>query len=762
MGALITLLSTINILLLLFLFLNSSTSSLPNPTKKTYIIHMKHHLKPPHFSTHQEWYKTHLSNQNSLLYTYNMVYNGFAATLYPHEVEILRQSITVINIYEDTFYTPQTTRTPEFLGLDKTNFFAGRTLPELNNAAQDVIIGVLDSGVWPESNSFNDVGMSNVPSRWQGKCETSLDFDPDLHCNRKLIGAVYFAEGCKASGSCSKEVESPRDHNGHGTHTASTAAGSIVANASLFGYAKGTARGMAPQARLASYKVCWNETCAGSDILAAFDRAIMDGVDVLSVSLTNNAMTYYSDAIALGAFAAIEKGILVLCSAGNAGPWESTVVNTAPWVITVGAATLDRDFPATVTLGNGQKLRGVSLYSGKLEMENKLLTLVYPQGGNSSSNLCLRGSLDPNTVNGKVVLCDRGANDRVEKGLVVKEADGVGMILANTPETGEELLADSHLLPAVAVGRKVGDVIREYVRTESNPTVVLSFGGTVVKVKPSPVVVTFSSRGPNPIVPQILKPDVIGPGVNILAAWPETVGPTSLDVDTRKTSFNIVSGTSMSCPHVAGVAALVKAVHPEWSPSAIKSAIMTTAYTRDNTNSSFRDSAQDGTFSNPFAHGSGHVNPQKALSPGLIYNIRIQDHIKFLCSLDYSMDEIQSIVKRLNFTCANKFADAGQINYPSFSVLFRINLKRVVRYTREVTNVGAAGSVYEVAIDAPSSVTVTVKPEKLVFKKVGEKLHYTVTFVSKKAVEPGNAFGWISWKNAENEVRSPVAYSWMT
>ncbi|KAH0642569.1 hypothetical protein KY290_034148 [Solanum tuberosum] len=756
----IILLSTINILL--FLHSSTSTSAIPISTKKTYIVHMKHHLKPPSFSTHHQWYKTHLqsltsSTQNSLLYTYTTAYHGFAASLNSHEVELLRQSDYVVNIYEDTFYTPQTTRTPEFLGLDKLDFGAGRTLPDFNTAAQDVIIGVLDTGVWPESESFSDLGMSNVPSRWRGKCQSAPDFDPKVHCNRKLIGALYFSEGCKG---CSQEIQSPRDHDGHGTHTASTAAGSIVANASLFGYAKGTARGMAPQARIASYKVCWNEQCAGSDILAAFDRAIMDGVDVLSVSLSNNEKTYYTDPIALGAFAAMEKGIVVSCSAGNDGPVESTVVNTAPWVITVGAATLDRDFPATVTLGNGQKLQGVSLYSGKVEMGNKLLSLVYQQGGNSS--LCFRGSLDPNIVGGKVVLCDRGGNDRVAKGLVVKEANGVGMILANTPETGEELLADSHILPAVTVGRKVGDVIREYVKTENNPTVVFSFGGTVVKVKPSPVVVTFSSRGPNAIVPQILKPDVIGPGVNILAAWPRNIGPTSLNIDTRRTSFNIVSATSMSCPHVSGVAALVKAVHPEWSPSAIKSAIMTTAYTQDNTNSSFHDSALYGTFSNPFVHGSGHVNPQKAFSPGLVYNIRIHDHIKFLCSLNYTIDQIQSIVKRLNFTCANKFADAGQINYPSFSVLFEINSKRVVRYTREVTNVGAASSVYEVAIDAPPSVTVTVKPTKLVFKKVGEKLHYTVTFVSKKDFKPGNAFGWISWNNAKHEVRSPVAYSWMT
>ncbi|KAK6139683.1 hypothetical protein DH2020_026571 [Rehmannia glutinosa] len=392
-------------------------------------------------------------------------------------------------------------------------------------------------------------------------------------------------------------------------------------------------------------------------------------------------------------------------------------------------------------------------------MGSKPVELVYNKaGGNSSSNLCLAGSLDPAIVRGKVVLCDRGISARVEKGAVVKEAGGVGMILANTAASGEELVADSHLLPAVAVGRKVGDVIRQYVKTAENPTAVLSFGGTVVNVKPSPVVAAFSSRGPNTVTPQILKPDVIGPGVNILAAWPQAVGPTGLEKDTRRTQFNIMSGTSMSCPHISGLAALLKAAHPEWSPSAIKSALMTTAYTLDNTNSPLRD-ASDYSLSTPWAHGAGHVDPHKALSPGLVYDATPDDYVVFLCSLDYTIEMIQVVVKRPNVTCARKFRDPGQLNYPSFSVVF--GKSRVVRYTRELTNVGAAGSVYRVSAEAPTNVVVSVKPSNLVFRNVGDKQRYTVTFVSQKGVDLlTNGFGSVTWKNDQNQVRSPVSFTW--
>ena len=215
----------------------------------------------------------------------------------------------------------------------------------------------------------------------------------------------------------------------------------------------------------------------------------------------------------------------------------------------------------------------------------------------------------------------------------------------------------------------------------------------------------------------------------------------------------------MSCPHISGLAALLKAAHPDWSPSAIKSALMTTAYVTDNTKSPLRD-AEGGGFSNPWAHGAGHVDPQKAVSPGLVYDISTAEYIQFVCSLGYTAEHVQAIVKHRNFTCSKKFSDPGALNYPSFSVVF--GSKRVVRYTRRLTNVGAAASVYNVAVDAPSSVKVTVKPDRLAFTKVGERLRYTVTFVASKGATrtAKSEFGSIVWSNAEHQVRSPVAFAW--
>lgn len=525
---------------LLLLLLPLLSVSAMAKAKQTYIVHMKHEDKPSSYATHHDWYSSQLQSDSSLLYTYNDAYHGFAASLDSDQADSLRRSDSVLGVYEDTLYTLHTTRTPEFLGLDTA--FDSHNTQVLDRASNDVIVGVLDTGVWPESKSFDDSGMPEIPAKWKGKCESGPDFKPTL-CNKKLIGARSFSKGYRmASEKKPTEVVSPRDIDGHGTHTASTAAGSPVGNASLLGYAPGIARGMATRARIAAYKVCWSVGCFGSDILAGLDQAITDGVDVLSLSLGGGSAPFYRDTIAIGAFTAVEKGIFVSCSAGNSGPSRASLANVAPWIMTVGAGTIDRDFPAYAVLGNKNQFTGVSLYSGE-GMGDKPVGLVYNKGGNSTSNMCFPGSLEPDFARGKVVVCDRGVNARVEKGAVVRDAGGVGMIIANTAMSGEELVADSHLLPAVAVGKKAGDLIREYVRSDSNPTAVLSFGGTVLNVKPSPVVAAFSSRGPNTVNPQILKPDVIGPGVNILAAWSDAVGPTGLVTDTRKTQFNIMSGT---------------------------------------------------------------------------------------------------------------------------------------------------------------------------------------------------------------------------
>ncbi|KAL3623581.1 hypothetical protein CASFOL_032397 [Castilleja foliolosa] len=717
---------------------------------------------PASHTTQETWYSESLqaltSSAENQLYTYDKALNGYAAHLTADQAETLRQSKGVLAVYEDMVYNLHTTRTPEFLGLNNLGPWADHGPYDLCNASQNVIIGVLDTGVWPESKSFNDKGMGPIPTKWKGTCDEAKDFNPKTNCNNKLIGARVFLEAYNKEmlENNMSAVVSPRDTDGHGTHTASTAAGATVRNASLYGYASGNARGMALCARVATYLVCAEFGCMGSDILGAMNQAIKDGVDVLSMSLGGGAVPYYADPVAIGAFAAMKKGIVVSCSAGNGGPVRQSVSNVAPWIMTVGAGTIDRDFPAYATLGNSKKFKGESLYSGE-GMGKNPVELVYNSSTNGS-RLCIDGYLSPDAVKGKVVLCDRGVSARVEKGAVVKAAGGVGMILANTAENGEELVGDSHLLPAVAVGMKAGDQIKNYVNKTEKPTAVLSFGRTVVNVKPSPVVAAFSSRGPNNVTQEILKPDLIGPGVNILAGWSGVTAPTGLVNDTRRVEFNIISGTSMSCPHISGLAALLKAAHPDWSPSAIKSALMTTTYTVDNTNSPLLD-ATNNSLSTPYASGSGYVNIRKALYPGLVYEITPTEYVYFVCSLKYTDKDFNLITgSQKNVTCKGKFENPGQLNYPSFSVLFNNETKAVV-HSRVLTNVGCAGSIYTVSVDMPWNVKVTVKPKKLVFKNVGDRKMYNVTFEPKSSTKGMEAFGSIIWKNELHEVRSPVAFA---
>lgn len=328
-------------------------------------MHMSRSAKPNNFVEHGEWYAASLqsvSDAATVLYTYDTLVHGYSARLTRAEAEALESQPGVLLVNPEVRYELHTTRTPEFLGLDRTD-----ALFPQSNTGSDVIVGVLDTGVWPERPSYDDAGLGPVPAGWKGKCEEGNDFNASA-CNKKLIGARFFLTGYEAAKGpvdTSKESRSPRDNDGHGTHTSSTAAGSAVRGADLLGYAAGTAKGMAPHARVATYKVCWVGGCFSSDILKAMEVAVNDGVDVLSLSLGGGTADYYRDSIAVGAYSAMERGIFVSCSAGNAGPGSATLSNGAPWITTVGAGTLDRDFPAHVVLGNGKNYSGVSLYSGK-------------------------------------------------------------------------------------------------------------------------------------------------------------------------------------------------------------------------------------------------------------------------------------------------------------------------------------------------------------------------------------------------------------
>ncbi|KAJ9188403.1 hypothetical protein P3X46_003762 [Hevea brasiliensis] len=765
-------------LLLLALMATLSTASID---KQTYVIHMDKTKIPASYhspGSSKQWYEAVINSVNEfssqeeeeeeeeeeetasphLLYVYETAFSGFAGKFSKEQVQALSKINGFLSAIPDEMLTLHTTYTPQFLGLQ-----SGKGLWNAQNLASDVIVGILDTGIWPEHVSFKDKGLSALPSRWKGACENGTKFSPS-NCNKKIIGARAFLKGYESIiGRINETVDyrSPRDSQGHGTHTASTAAGNLVNNASFFGLANGFAAGMKYTARIAVYKVCWSLGCTNTDLLAAIDQAVADGVDVLSLSLGGTDKPFYSDNLAIASFGATQNGVFVSCSAGNSGPSTSTVGNTAPWIMTVAASYTDRSFPTTVKLGNGETFTGSSLYPGKA---TKQLPIAYGEtAGGQSAKFCISGSLNKKLVRGKIVVCEKGMNGRTAKGEQVKLAGGAGMLLINTEGQGEEHLADAHVLPATSLGASAGRAIKKYVNSTKRPTASITFRGTTYGNR-APAMAAFSSRGPSSVAPDVIKPDVTAPGLNILAAWPPLSSPSLLKSDKRSVSFNIISGTSMSCPHVSGVAALLKSVHKDWSPSVIKSALMTSAYVLDNNNAPIADfGANNSASATPFAFGSGHVNPESASDPGLIYNITTADYLLYLCSLNYTSSQV-ALVSRKSFSCPNNtLLQPGDLNYPSFAVNFEGNAKNISKtYKRTVTNVGTSPSTYAVQVQEPNGVSTTVQPKNLSFQKLGEELSYNVTFVGlrERDARVSYSFGSIDWVSDKYKVRSPIAVTW--
>ncbi|KAK3224739.1 hypothetical protein Dsin_004601 [Dipteronia sinensis] len=714
---------------------------------QTYIVHVKH--PQGRVLTESEdlesWHKSFLPStvassnlqQERMVYSYKNVINGFAAKLTEEEVQTMKTMNGFVSARPERKLRKQTTRTPHFLGLHAELGFWKQS-----NFGKGVIIGVLDGGILPSHPSFSDEGMPPPPTKWKGRCEFNISA-----CNNKLIGARSFNIAGKGKG-----VEPPNDIDGHGTHVASTAAGGFVQYADALGNAPGTAVGMAPYAHLAIYKVCFGGTddCPESDLLAGFDAAVEDGVDVLSISIGEDSSTFFEDSIAVGSFAAIQKGIFVSCAGGNSGPFNSTLSNEAPWILTVGASTIDRRIVASAKLGSGEEFDGETLFQPK-DFPSTLMPLVYAgMNGKPESALCGNGSLNGTDVKGKIVLCERGGGiGRIDKGVEVKNAGGAAMILMNDEPNAFSTLTDLHVLPATHVSFADGLKIKSYINSTATPMATILFKGTVIGVPQSPMVTSFSSRGPNVASPGILKPDIIGPGVSILAAWPFPIdGKTD-----SKSTFNIISGTSMSCPHLSGIAALLKSAHPTWSPAAIKSAIMTTADLLNIEGKPIVDQALQPA--DVFATGAGHVNPSRANAPGLIYDIQPDDYIPYLCGLGYKDEEVGILVHRPVMCSKIISIPEGQLNYPSFSV----TLGPSQTFTRTVTNVGWGNTTYYAMVVAPQGVEVCVKPSRLYFSNVNQKATYSVTFNRTGSGSKLGEFaqGYIKWVSAMYTVRSPIS-----
>lgn len=670
------------------------------------------------------------------VYQYSVSFNGFAADLTAHQATKLAADENVLAMFENEIAQLDTSSTPSFLGLnDPANGVWNDYLGE------DVIIGVIDSGVWPENDAFSDrtrennngkegkLGYRQIPG-WHGRCVPGEAFDASM-CNEKLIGAQFFVDGfggaAQTKADFPLEFISPRDADGHGTHTSSTAGGNSGVEAIIDGGANlGTISGIAPRARIATYKVCWGYFgvggCSTADSVAAIDQAVADGVDVINYSISGTRTNFLS-AVEVAFLFAADAGVVVNASAGNSGPGAATVAHPSPWITTVAAGTHDRAFEGTVTLGDDSVHDGVPS-QGNPGTESLPLVFagdVAAAGAEpADAARCFPDTLDDALVAGNMVLCNRGEIARVAKSAEVARAGGLAMIHGNVG--AGSLNADLHAVPTIHVDDATRTVIADYIAATDSPTASLSPATPVVGVAPE--VASFSSRGPLQASGDLLKPDIMAPGVDILAGYSPQTG----------NAFDFLSGTSMSSPHMAGISALMKEAFPSWSPAMIKSALMTTA-SQDNNQG-------DPIAGGPWAYGSGHVVPNSALDPGLVYDAGFLDYFGFLCGTG----------QLVSVSCAALGIDPSDLNQPNIAIGALAGLQTV---TRTVTNVGP-DATYHPVVDAPAGVDVVVEPEALTVAS-GESANYTVTFESTEdAVIGDTVFGSLTWTHGPHSVRSQL------
>jgi len=681
------------------------------------------------------------------LYDYRYTFNGFAAIMTEAQADVMRKTAGVLTVSKDEMVFADTSSTPTFLGLtDEGGFWS-------EAKGEDVVIGVIDTGIWPESPSFSDrtgTSPSGKPGKlnyqqlpgWNGKCVPGEDFTA-ANCNQKLIGAQYFNAGWGGDEGIDAlmpwEFNSARDYNGHGTHTSSTAGGNegvvITGPAAVFG----TINGIAPRARIAMYKALWHTeggTGSGytSDLVAAIDQAVADGVDVINYSISGT-QTNFLDAVEISFLYAADAGVFVAASAGNSGPTTSTVAHPSPWITTVAAGTHNRSVSGSVTLGDGATYYGPSLASAPVTaplIDSKFAGL--PGADPTQVALCYSSAdggnvLDPAKVAGKIVVCDRGVTARVNKSLAVYEAGGVGMILIN-PATSS-LNADFHSVPTVHLQATDYAAVHAYAATEGATATINQ--AVISYDTPAPYTASFSSRGPLLAGGgDLLKPDVIAPGQDILAA---VAPPGNMGME-----FSLYSGTSMSSPHVAGLAALFKELKPTWSPMMIKSALMTSAY-----------DILDGPNTHPaviFRQGAGHVQPNEAMDPGLVYNSDYYGWLAFLCGATSGVNPATcDALVGMGYSI-----DPSDLNIASIAIG---NLAGSQTVTRTITNVNKARGKYTAAVTGMEGFDVVVSPSTLDLRG-GASATFTVKITRTTATLNTYTGGYLTWSNTNKSVRIPM------
>lgn len=658
---------------------------------------------------------------------HSLVLNGVTTRLTAQQAAKLAGAKGVVSVNKTELLKPQTDQSPQFLKMPQLWKDAGGRA----GAGSGVVVGVIDSGIWYESKSFKGTG-AKAPRGWAGECDLGADGSGEP-CNGKIIGARYYVDGFGEDRISDEEYLSPRDGDGHGSHTASTAAGNIVRNVSVDGTDFGTLSGMAPGAQIAAYKVCWtgnvpdttdDDGCSNADSVAAIEDAVADGVDVINYSIGSTTESPVVDDVEIAFLNAAAAGVFVAASAGNSGPGESTLDHPSPWLTTVAAST-HKINEKKLVLGDGQEFIGASSTNELPAQTPMVLSSTAGKAGVAADDarLCFLGALDPAKVTGKLVVCERGVNARAEKSQEVRDAGGAGMVLINP--SPNSLNGDLHYVPSIHLPDTAYAPVTAYAATAGATGAIVALDADDVSGTQVPVVADFSSRGPSTTTGgNILKPDIAAPGVDVLAAV------TPFNHGDR--NYDLLSGTSMASPHIAGIAAVLKQIHKKWSPMEIKSAMMTSAGDTIGTTS-------------PFDQGAGQVQPNKASAPGVVFDHDVEDWIGYLID-EGALDPAQ-------FPGVEPVAgsDLNQASVANGSVAGTFTTTRTMTSTARNQSLRFAATVpgWRVTTDTPL----------VTFKKVGETKTVSLTFTKLSATPAGEwGTGSITWTGADRtKVRIPVA-----
>lgn len=661
-----------------------------------------------------------------LVHRYTKVFNGVSLITTAGQLDQIRGMAGVAEVYVDQLLKPATEVSPEFIGAP----IVWGALGGQESAGEGVVVGILDTGIWPEHASVADPDPAGKPYEpppvtpgangfGAGGERSTCDFgnreanpaDEPFTCNNKLIGAYNFMDTYKAFiGLLPEEFDSARDDNGHGTHTATTAAGNAGVSATLFGVDRGIVSGVAPRAHIIAFRVCGDLGCFQSDSVAAIEQAMLDGVNAVNFSIGGGGSPY-SDPVELAFLAAYEAGVFVAASAGNSGPGPNTVEHNGPWVTTVAASTSNRHFLAQLTLvadnGDTLELTGATVTTG---IAAPMPVVFAPEP------LCIDLPEEADFT-GQIVICDRGVIARVAKSFNVAQRNAAGLILRNRLPQG--LNTDNHFIPSIHLDSAEGDQLGAFMETHTG--VMATFTGGVATPVPGDAIASFSSRGGPGQLLGVGKPDVTAPGVQILAG--HTPQPATETGGLPGELFQAIQGTSMSSPHVAGAAALLKALHPDWSPGQIKSALMMTARTAGVTK-------EDGvTPASAYDHGAGRIDLSRAGDPGL--------------TLDEQAGNFVGLRNEL-----------WNANYPSIYIPVMPGSVTVRRTVKDVTG---SGGVWQVTTSTDGGNWVLAAPERLVVAANGEAT-FDITIRGPNVPLGQTRFGQIHLTDGQRQLHIPVTF----